>query len=99
MCGTEKIFWGSWLTRNRVASCGCLQRDLRTKHGRSMGTANRTHGMTDTPTYHTWRSMRQRCSNPNSEHWKDYGERGIKVCARWTSFAKFFEDMGKRPEG
>ena len=43
--------------------------------------------------------MRQRCSNPMATGYESYGGRGIKVCARWQSFAHFYSDMGERPEG
>lgn len=43
--------------------------------------------------------MRQRCMNPNSDKWKWYGGRGIKICDRWSDYAMFLEDMGERPEG
>jgi hypothetical protein len=41
--------------------------------------------------------MIQRCTNQNHPKWRRYGERGIKVCARWLLFANFFADMGARP--
>jgi hypothetical protein len=47
--------------------------------------------------------MQDRCYNPNLRSWKNYGERGIKVCARWldkeNGFKNFVEDMGLRPRG
>jgi hypothetical protein len=53
-----------------------------------------------TPTYFAWRSMRNRCMNPNNAAWKNYGGRGISVCERWNeSYDAFVEDMGLRPEG
>jgi hypothetical protein len=55
------------------------------------------HGMIDSPTYHTWRSMHRRCKS--DEHAANYRERGIRVCDRWALFENFLADMGERPEG
>ena len=41
--------------------------------------------------------MRNRCNNPSSPHYSDYGGRGITVCDRWNDFTLFLEDMGERP--
>jgi len=79
------------LTRKSVKSCGCLNH---------LGHAARKHGAHGTPTYATWSSMIQRCSNPRDSHWQYYGGRGITVCDRWrTSFADFLADMGPKPAG
>ena len=43
--------------------------------------------------------MLDRCRNPNSQHRKDYGGRGIAVCERWYKFENFYADMGARPPG
>lgn len=41
--------------------------------------------------------MRDRCTNPRSDHYKYYGGRGIRICAEWESFLQFLHDMGERP--
>ncbi len=50
-------------------------------------------------THASWRNMKQRCTNPKHEQYDDYGGRGITVCEEWKSFANFFRDMGRRPDG
>lgn len=57
------------------------------------------HGMEGTPTYNSWSSMIQRCTNPHAHNYKYWGGRGISVCERWLKFENFLEDMGERPEG
>ena len=50
------------------------------------------------PEFNVWCKMRQRCSNPKSPDYKNYGARGITVCERWVNdFAAFLSDMGPRP--
>ncbi len=62
-----------------------------------------THGHTvlskRTPTWNSWRAMRERCSYAKHLIYARYGGRGIAVCDRWQSFENFLADMGERPEG
>jgi len=56
----------------------------------------------DPRTYQSYMAMKQRCRNPKSASYKDYGGRGITVCERWAvpkGFTAFLEDMGNCPEG
>jgi hypothetical protein len=50
------------------------------------------------PLYSRWQSMTRRCRDPHDDSWPWYGQRGIKVCARWRrSFPHFVADMGFPP--
>lgn len=81
------------LTRGATNSCGCLT----VEH---ISNVNRTHGMTGTRTHKAWANMIQRCTNPKVRSYKDYGARGISVCAAWAaSFSQFLADMGECPDG
>ncbi len=80
------------LKSGRVKSCGCVG-VLKIKK------LNLTHGSSKTPEYEIWKTMRSRCNNPNSDVYKYYGGRGIRVCKRWDSFKNFIGDMGPKPEG
>lgn len=55
-------------------------------------------GLTKTPTYSSWSSMKSRCLNPRNTNYPMYGGRGVRICDRWLeSFDNFFADMGERP--
>lgn len=47
--------------------------------------------------YGVWRSLRNRCVNPNNKDWHKYGGRGIRVCKRWDDFDLFAKDVGQYP--
>ena len=50
--------------------------------------------------YSIWSGMHQRCENSNSREFKYYGQRGIRVCRRWSGrngFKHFLADVGQQP--
>jgi hypothetical protein len=91
-CGNERLVWGTHLHQGGQKSCGCVGRERLTKHGHAK---RRKH----TRVYTCWVAMRQRCRDPNSIGYDNYGGRGIIVCERWDSFENFLADMGPRPRG
>jgi len=49
------------------------------------------HGMSGTPLYIVWISMKQRCYYTNAIRYQNYGGRGIKVCNKWKhNFVNFY---------
>jgi hypothetical protein len=96
-CGEKAVVPSKNLRKGRTRSCGCLRREVASRS--SNLDARTTHGMSGTPTYVSWQSMIQRCTNPGCPSWCYYGEIGVTVCDRWRTFAGFLEDMGERPAG
>ena len=89
-CGTRAVIATSALAHKSTLSCGCLQRER-------TSLANGTHFQTNTVEFWVWERMRRRCTDHKSADYKNYGERGIKVCERWSDFQNFLSDMGMRP--
>lgn len=90
-CGTKdfKVRLDA-LERGTTKSCGCLyeERDCAIRHG-----------MCGTREYSSWQAMKDRCDNPSSPSFQNYGGRGIKYDPSWSKFENFFADMGTRPDG
>ncbi len=102
-CGKIITTRSDGLKNGIVKSCGCWKKEivLKTmkgnkhaeKHNESYGIGRLT-----IPEYIVWVGMKQRCYNPNSDKYKYYGARGIKVCSRWReNYENFLEDMGRKP--
>lgn len=69
-------------------SCGCLEKENKA----NLTKYTRTHGMTNTRLYSVWCKIKERCTNPNTEHYDRYGGRGICICDDWkNTFVKFYE--------
>jgi hypothetical protein len=95
-CGSLFLATGKAMKSGNTLSCGCLVKDAVVARNK----ASATHGMTGSPEFITWDSMKQRCLNPKHKSFPEYGGRGISVCPEWlSSFQQFYADMGPRPKG
>ena len=93
-CGNEKTVIAGHLKSGHTTSCGCVRREVASQRA-SQAT---THAMSKSSEFNIWVRMKQRCHNPKSAAFENYGARGIRVCDRWRySFELFFADMGTRP--
>ena len=84
-CGKMVIVCGKELRNEHTKSCGCLRKDKASE-------CHITHGKTNTKLFLVWQEMRKRCYNKNNKDYKDYGGRGITVCAEWLGDFQAFYD-------
>ena len=75
-CGTATKVRAHNLTNGHVTSCGCFRTENRVK-------VKTMHGQTGSRLHIIWTNMKQRCCNPRSPDFKNYGGRGIAVCDEW----------------
>lgn len=91
-CGTEKIIEGYKLRCGNTKSCGCLVDFNR------LAKINKTHGLSKTPIYKLWTTIKNRCYNNNDHTYEKYGAKGVKMCAEWRdnpeSFIKWAKENG-----
>ena len=92
-CGKTIVTAGSRVRGGYTKSCGCLAKEKARELATGLGYASATHHMSRTKSYNRWCAMLRRCENKNVSNYKYYGERGIKVCARWHSFENFWNDV------
>lgn len=86
-CGTERLVREYFLRVGHSQSCGCLNRDVITKHG--------AH---ESPEYYVWRAIKARCRNPGHAAYPRYGGRGVGICDEWfNDFSAFIAHVGRRP--
>ena len=84
-CGNICIVRSTNLLSDHSASCGCLHKGV-----------NQKHGMRHTKIYNVWFNIKRRCFNPNNPRYKDYGGRGITICAEWENdFLAFYNYVSK----
>jgi hypothetical protein len=90
-CGNEVIKnMGS--AGNGTNSCGCLKKEQDIKNLNLDKSFSK--GLYDHKLYSVWQSMRDRCYNSNNHAYKDYGERGVRICDKWlgeNGFINFYD--------
>lgn len=75
-CGKEFKAQMQSVRVGRTKSCGCYNRQR-------INESTTKHGLYGTRIYRIYYAIKQRCCNPNSDSYKDYGGRGITVCDEW----------------
>lgn len=84
-------------------TCEVLAENVRAGLTTSCG-CNRAHrlarsGLTArSPEYRAWQGIKQRCLNPKSPRYADWGGRGITMYQPWIAdFDSFLAEIGRRP--
>lgn len=92
LCGRQITLRSGRIKHNK--SCGCQMT-------KPMVEAWRTHGRSRTREYNAFVGMFHRCHLASNAHYKNYGQRGIRVCMRWITggLQQFIADMGTCPPG
>jgi hypothetical protein len=97
-CNNEKIISSGSFKNGNTKSCGCLYKNSNNnfKHGN-------IKNKKQSKTYTAWAAMKDRCSNPNTRNYKNFGGKKISVCSRWlekdNGFQNFLDDMGECSPG
>ena len=75
------------LKNGSTISCGCYNK-------KNLARCRTKHGLYKSRIYNIYICMKERCYNPNTKSYKDYGDRGIEVCDEWLGedgFKNFYE--------
>jgi len=83
-CGNIKSIKAEILKAGDSKSCGCLTSKMISEN-------IKTHGLSKSRIYNTYRHMINRCYNKNVDMYYNYGGRGITVCDEWDNFESFHQ--------
>ena len=78
-CGKQKNIIASSLLSGHTKSCGCLNKEVITKHGLIH---HRIRSI--------YKGMKERCYNSHCKKFKYYGGKRIKICDEWLNDLKNF---------
>lgn len=99
-CGNVLKVRHDAMATGNTNSCGCYKRDQTSLSNTNKKT---THGLNSHPLYSTWSDMNRRCYNEKTEHFHNYGGRGIYVCEEWrnspTEFVRWATEEADWYEG
>ena len=82
-CGNECVVHGSALKSGNTTSCGCYK----TENAKKLYSTVRQN---DKRLYAVWNGIKQRCTNPNSKSYQNYGGRGIEMDSEWANHYESF---------
>lgn len=85
-CGAISITTGGDLRKGDTKSCGCLAREVVTKHG-----------LSGTRTAKSFDMAKQRCTNPHNNRFRWYGGAGVEF--KFSDYQHLVDHIGIRPEG
>ena len=83
-CGNYTDVRIDQLKNGSVISCNCYRIEQVKK-------SNVKHNNSHIKLYKVYTGMKQRCTNPNSTAFKNYGAKGIKISSEFDTFEKFSE--------
>ncbi|MEE1303121.1 MAG: hypothetical protein UHD64_10100 [Bacteroidales bacterium] len=82
-CGKETTVPTQHLRSGNTKSCGCFNSEVASRTFTKTGHSN-------SRLYRIWRNMKRRCNDKNFKAYKNYGEKGIKICFEWLEFENFY---------
>jgi hypothetical protein len=87
-CGKTGVVGTYQLENHLSKSCGCLPRDLNTRHGESpVGKRS--------PEYRAYNLAKNQCRNPSHENYGKFGGLGIEF--KFEDFNEFLKAAGRKP--
>jgi hypothetical protein len=76
-CGNSKEIDIQNVKRGHTSSCGCYAKEDKSNRAK--------HRLISHPLYSIWIAVKNRCYNPNTKDWSNYGGRGVHVCGEWVN--------------